>query len=52
MNEAHSSLALCNFGAVDIRRATIRLVAWEVARTASRDIVVDRLIAAQLLLFR
>jgi hypothetical protein len=38
---AHSSFALCNLGAVDIRRDIERLAAWVVAlRAANNDMVV------------
>ena len=39
-NPAHSSFALCNLGADDIRRDTDRLAAWVVAlRAANNDMV-------------
>ena len=40
-NRAHSSLALCNLGAVDMRRDTTRLVARVVARPAAKNDMVS-----------
>ena len=40
-NPAHSSFALCNLGADDIRRDTDRLAAWVVAlRAANNDMTI------------
>jgi hypothetical protein len=47
MKAPHSSAALCNFGAVDIRRASERLAAWEVDRMAMGNMAMGNIMAME-----